>query len=251
VVRVPWSASTIREGFQDPADHPCLAGLTPLWSEIAEEARAALGRLDFLRYRFPQIYDSDRPGVEGRRAMFYLYVLGARVERNCALAPKTAAALESFPGLATAAFYVLGPQTRILPHCGVPQDRMLRAHLGLVCPPECYLRIANEKQSWSDGNWMVFDDRLEHEAWNASDETRCVLSLDFMPFPSEGDGAMLKQLRMAMLQAKPTEAPWYLAAGLEIDPELRPEMDERWEALLPRRRRGLESLIETNGLFFT
>ena len=173
------------------------------------------------------------------------------METNCGFAPQTSALLDRLPGIATAAFYILGPGARILPHTGVRQHLMLRAHLGLICPPECYLRIGDEKQSWVEGEWMVFDDTLEHEAWNDSDKTRCVLSLDFMPEPPDDADHLLRSLRRAMFESKLSESPWYLAAGLDVDLEFLPRMKAAAATAKPGRTRLISNVVQNYGLFFT
>ena len=55
-----------------------------------------------------------------------------------------------------------------------------RLHLGLVVPPGCRLRVANETRDWQEGKCLVFDDTVEHEAWNDSDQVRSTLLLDFL-----------------------------------------------------------------------
>jgi len=45
-------------------------------------------------------------------------------------------------------------------------------------PPDCRLRVGNSVREWRMGEAMVFDDTIEHEAWNDSDELRAVLIFD-------------------------------------------------------------------------
>ena len=98
---------------------------------------------------------------------------------------------------------------------------------------------------------MVFDDTLEHEAWNASDRTRCVLSLDFMPEPPDDAKQRLRSLRRSMLGSKMSESPWYLAAGLDEEPEFLEQMEAAASTVKPGRTRLIESVVEGQGLFFT
>ncbi|MEV0326943.1 aspartyl/asparaginyl beta-hydroxylase domain-containing protein [Micromonospora echinospora] len=56
-----------------------------------------------------------------------------------------------------------------------------RAHLGLVIPEgDCALRVGNQTRHWHEGSTLVFDDTVEHEAWNRTNETRTVLLFDFL-----------------------------------------------------------------------
>ena len=97
--------------------------------------------------------------------------------------PKTAAVLEKLPmadqpGFApTALFSALAPHTRIPPHTGSTNTRLL-VHLPLVLPGPAGFRVGNEVREWRIGEAWVFDDTIEHEAWNDSDETRVILIFD-------------------------------------------------------------------------
>jgi aspartyl/asparaginyl beta-hydroxylase (cupin superfamily) len=53
-------------------------------------------------------------------------------------------------------------------------------------PPGCGFRVGAEQREWDPGRAFVFDDTLEHEAWNDSDVPRAVLILDtWNPLVSE------------------------------------------------------------------
>ena len=97
--------------------------------------------------------------------------------------PRTAAALERLPGAripgrAPSAFFsMLKPHTRIPPHTGVTNTRAI-VHLPLIVPPGCGFRVGGETREWVIGQPFAFDDTIEHEAWNNSDELRAVLIFD-------------------------------------------------------------------------
>jgi aspartyl/asparaginyl beta-hydroxylase (cupin superfamily) len=40
------------------------------------------------------------------------------------------------------------------------------------------LRVGDETRQWHDGQCLVFDDYLEHEAWNHTEQDRIVLIVD-------------------------------------------------------------------------
>lgn len=113
----------------------------------------------------------------------HLWRDGARIAENCALFPKTTAILESLPmadqpGYApTAMFSVLQPRTTIPPHTGSSNTRLI-AHLPLIIPEGCRFRVGNDTRPWVTGESFVFDDTIEHEAWNDSDKLRAVLIFD-------------------------------------------------------------------------
>jgi aspartyl/asparaginyl beta-hydroxylase (cupin superfamily) len=79
------------------------------------------------------------------------------------------------------AFSRLGAGTIISPHKGFPGE-VLRMHLALEVPQgDCAFRSVDELRKWTPGEAFVFDDRLEHEAWNKTSEDRIVLIVDFLP----------------------------------------------------------------------
>ena len=231
---------------------PFLGTVAAAFPDLVREAREASGRLATLQWLHSPRYTAHYPGVEGQRATFYLQYAGAPIPVNRRLAPCTAAALDAVPGLTTAALYFLGPRSRILPHQGVCSD-IMRAHLGLVVPPGCYLRVGEEVRSWEEGRWLVFDDTPEHEAWNESDQWRCVLLVDFFhrgdPSP-EIRGPELRQLRSWVLHPGYPDSAWFAAAGTVVPEEERPALTQRLLAMPERDRRALQELVETYGLFF-
>ena len=54
----------------------------------------------------------------------------------------------------------------------------LICHLPLVVPNGCAMRVGSETRSWTEGKLTIFDDTVEHEAWNKSPDTRVVLLFD-------------------------------------------------------------------------
>ena len=77
----------------------------------------------------------------------------------------------------TAFFSILRPHAHIPPHTGVTNSRTI-IHLPLIVPPGCELRVGGETRAWREGEALAFDDTIEHEAWNPSDEPRAVLIFD-------------------------------------------------------------------------
>src|SRR5260370_583499 len=79
------------------------------------------------------------------------------------------------PGQAPTAFFsMLQPLTRIPPHTGVTNTRLV-CHVPLVIPSGCGFRVGSETRQWEPGKAWVFDDTIEHEAWNESDKPRYIL----------------------------------------------------------------------------
>jgi len=113
----------------------------------------------------------------------FLWEYGAPNQPILDRCPATAAALASLPGAkiqgrAPSAFFsMLKPRTRIPPHTGVTNTRAI-IHLPLIVPNGCGFRVGGETRPWIEGKPFAFDDTIEHEAWNDSDELRAVLIFD-------------------------------------------------------------------------
>ena len=114
---------------------------------------------------------------------FYLWKDGALVGENAARCPKTMDALGKVPlsniGSRTPSvlFSMLRPGAHIPPHHGMLNSRLI-CHLPLIVPEGCWLRVGNETRTVEAGKMMIFDDSIEHEAKNESDEVRIILLFD-------------------------------------------------------------------------
>ncbi|WP_304165657.1 aspartyl/asparaginyl beta-hydroxylase domain-containing protein [Phenylobacterium aquaticum] len=108
---------------------------------------------------------------------------GRVVEENAPRFPKTLEALALLPQPSVpnrspvAIFSALQPHTKIPPHHGVTNTRMV-LHLPLIIPDHCGFRVGSETRQWKPGKAWVFDDTIEHEAWNDSDHLRVILIAD-------------------------------------------------------------------------
>ena len=130
----------------------------------------------------------------------HLWRDGQRVEDACARAPRTAALVESLPlcripGRAPAVFFsILKAGKLIPPHTGVTNVRSI-VHLPLIVPEGCTFRVGGETRPWVEGEALVFDDTIEHEARNPTDRDRAVLILDcWNPYLSEAEREMVCKL---------------------------------------------------------
>jgi aspartyl/asparaginyl beta-hydroxylase (cupin superfamily) len=74
-------------------------------------------------------------------------------------------------------FSMLRPGAHIGAHTGMYNTRLV-CHLPLIVPPGCRFRVGNEVREWEVGKLLIFDDTIEHEAWNDSNEDRIVLIFD-------------------------------------------------------------------------
>ena len=135
-------------------------------------------------------YDEHQPLDQWRElnhsprwSAFHFYADGKRIEDRCQRAPATMRALARLPQpqvarrSPSAMFSCLRPRTRIPPHTGIANFRLV-VHLPLIVPGGCRFRVGGETRDWRVGEAWVFDDTIEHEAWNDSDETRIILICD-------------------------------------------------------------------------
>lgn len=153
-----------------------------------------------------------------RWGVFFLWKGGEAVVENQARCPKTMAALADWPRCElegtgpTAVFSILDAKTRIPPHVGVNNARLI-VHLPLIVPPGCGFRVGAETRDWRPGEAFVFDDTIEHEAWNDSDAPRAVLILDtWNPFLSEAERELVTALTAGVAEYY-GELPLYAQGG--------------------------------------
>ena len=128
---------------------------------------------------------SDQQGMLNNPAWsaFYLWKNGEPVAGNAERCPRTLEALRDVP-LAmvpnrspSILFSLLKPGAHIPPHNGLVNTRLI-CHLPLVVPGPSRFRVGNETREWVEGRAWLFDDTIEHEAWNDSDRTRVILLFD-------------------------------------------------------------------------
>jgi aspartate beta-hydroxylase len=197
--------------FYDRALFPWLADLeaaTPVMQEELATLFAETGSAQFAPYI---AYPPGAPlnqwadlNHSRRWSSFFFWRDGRRQDEACARCPRTAAVLEALPmahqaGYApTAMFSALDAHTTIPPHTGSTNTRLI-VHLPVVLPGECRFRVGNVTRQWRVNEAWVFDDTIEHEAWNDTGEVRVILIFDvWNPFLSLAE----RELVTEMLSAK-------------------------------------------------
>jgi aspartyl/asparaginyl beta-hydroxylase (cupin superfamily) len=175
--------------FFDRADFPWIQELEAATDDIRGELENLLASCleDFNPY---VSYGPDTPLAQWqelnnsrRWSALFLYQDGKRIEKNIARCPLTAAALARAPLVdipdraPTAFFSRLEPKTRIPPHTGSSNTR-LTVHIPLIIQPDCGFRVGSDVRIWEVGKALIFDDTIEHEAWNDSDQPRVVMIFD-------------------------------------------------------------------------
>lgn len=175
--------------FYDNADFPWLKQLEAAADDIRDELKAVL-RED-ADETHPYVNHPDGAPINQwaelnhspRWSVFFLWKDGIRDEKHCARCPRLAALLDAIPmmdlpGFApTVMFSILAPHTHIPPHSSVTNARLV-VHLPLIAPEGCRFRVGSDTRDWRYGKAWVFDDTIEHEAWNDSDDVRVILMID-------------------------------------------------------------------------
>lgn len=176
--------------FLDRALFPWIEELESATPQIVAEAQRVLAMPSDAKFEPYVANPAGTPANQWKEldhstawGAFFLWKHGQRIEKNCSLCPETAKALEAAPlvfldGRApNALFSQLKPKTKIPAHTGVTNAR-LTVHLPLIVPQGCGFRVGGETREWVPGRAWVFDDTIDHEAWNNSDEPRLILIFD-------------------------------------------------------------------------
>lgn len=176
--------------FFDPGEFGWVPAVEAATAAIREELVALLkdGTDDFRPYIQSDAesvrLDATRTLVDNRDwSALFLCENGATVAKVVDRCPRTWAAVQAAPLLhipgrgPTAMFSLLKAGARIAPHTGMFNTRLV-CHLPLIVPPGCRFRVGNEVREWEAGKLMIFDDTIEHEAWNDGKEDRVVLIFD-------------------------------------------------------------------------
>ena len=176
--------------FHERGNFPWLDSIEAATADIREELVNVLA--DGTEALEPYVAEGNRQPLEGkwrelhhsrRWGVYFLWREGIAYPEHLARCPRTVAALESWPRCdvpgcgPSAMFSILDAKTRIPAHTGVNNTRLV-VHLPLIVPPGCGFRVGAEQCEWQPGKAFVFDDTIEHEAWNNSDVPRAVLILD-------------------------------------------------------------------------
>lgn len=190
--------------FYPRADFAWLAAFESAWTDIRAECERALledeaGVEPYIAYPDGVPLDQWAELNRSRKwSAFFLWRDGVRIDAHADRCPKTAALLAQapladVPGYAPTAFFsILDRKSHIPPHAGVTNSRLI-AHLPLVVPPQCRFRVGSETREWQEGKAWVFDDTIEHEAWNDSEVPRAIFIFDtWHPSLTRGERELIR-----------------------------------------------------------
>lgn len=175
--------------FVDPESFEWRAAIEEQTATILAEAQTLLADpANFLPY-MRQATERPQGDVHGLLenpdwSTCYLTDQGQPIAERAALAPVTYGTLNSNVPLCrigkrapSIMFSLLRAQSNIPSHTGMVNCRYV-CHLPLIVPDHCGFRVGNVTREWRVGELMVFDDSVQHEAWNNSDQDRLVLIFD-------------------------------------------------------------------------
>lgn len=135
---------------------------------------------------------------------YYLWKNGSEVSDHAQRCPRTMAALRGLPltqvpgRSPSVLFSLMRPGAHIPAHHGFVNTRLI-CHLPLIVPAGCRFRVGHETRPWVEGQAWVFDDTIEHEAWNDSDQTRVVLLFEvWQPELTAAEQGMVQALFAAI-----------------------------------------------------
>lgn len=170
--------------FYDRADFDWVAELEAAYPDILAEVETVMADQDDI---LPYVQaDPSRPNRghallnDARWSAYHFFENGLPINTHHERCPKTITALSKTPmpfiagRSPMALFSILKPKTHIPPHHGMLNTRLI-CHLPLIVPDNCQLRVGNHVKTVEPGKVMIFDDSLEHEAWNDSDAVRVIL----------------------------------------------------------------------------
>lgn len=205
--------------FFERSDFPWLEQLEAATADIRAELMQVLAGHDAF-----EPYVQDRVNGPKRRqgglvnnpdwGAFHLWKNGQIVEENASRCPKTLAALENVPltrlrgRSPSIMFSLLRPGTKIPPHHGLVNTRLI-CHLPLIVPHSCALRVGNDTREFEEGRAWVFDDTIEHEAWNLSEHPRVILLFEvWRPELSEAERALVSAMFDALDEGEAATPEW-------------------------------------------
>ena len=165
------------------------------WRRASEEIRAELMRVLVADRDGLQPYIDFPPGMpldqfrelnrSRKWSAYFLWNQGSADAGHIARCPVTARTLGGARAALRASAAARRPRSSrsSMPNTRIPRahrshQHALTVHLPLVVPPGCGFRVGSHDPRMGPGKAWVFDDTIEHEAWNHSDTPRAILIFD-------------------------------------------------------------------------
>jgi len=179
----------VEREFHPRSAHPWLAEVEAATDILAAELAAVMSAeraelVPYIQYEQHEAMAQWRQLNQSRDwTAIHLIQNGRPIEANVRHCPGAMALLgrlpqPDMPGAGpNAMFSLLAPHTTIPPHVGVNNARLV-CHLPLIVPDSCWFRVGAETRYWKRGEAFVFDDTIEHEAANPTDQLRVVFIFD-------------------------------------------------------------------------
>lgn len=175
--------------FHPRDEHPWLPDVEQATDEIAAELDAVMAAeraelVPYIQYQQHEAMAQWRTLNHNRDwTAIHLIRNGQIIEANARHCPRTMALLATLPQPVVAGagpnamFSLLAPGAAIPAHVGISNARLV-CHLPLVVPDGCWFRVGAETRAWQRGSAFLFDDTIEHQAANPSEQLRVVFIFD-------------------------------------------------------------------------
>ncbi|HEX8517260.1 MAG TPA: aspartyl/asparaginyl beta-hydroxylase domain-containing protein [Bacteroidia bacterium] len=170
--------------FNYPGPEPAFADPVRFeWAnELATETEKIKQELkDYISHHQLEAYfNSSMVSKQHSWKTIALKTWGVQLFKNQKQFPYTTSLINKYPEIVSASFNLLEPGSSIHPHCG-DTNAIYRCHLGLEVPaglPTTGFKVKGEAKAWKNGEWLIFMDAYEHEAWNHSTEKRYIFLID-------------------------------------------------------------------------
>lgn len=124
----------------------------------------------------PEEYLNSKATPQERQ---YFMFLVNKTKQNCPTIANIIKDLEEQGHIANGFISRLLPGTVIRPHRGWVEG-WIRTHLGLVCDPECKMKLGEEVRTWEEGKLLAFHDgdTVCHSVNHKGTQERIVVSVD-------------------------------------------------------------------------
>lgn len=182
----------------DPAGWPWIADIVEQVPAIREELLAYVGATQIPLVAEVAGFDVDSEGAKtavpvrtGAWRTVLLFANGRWIDATAAHFPVTRSCFEHLHRKANVGFSALEGHSHIEAHVGANRGA-LRLQVPIIVPGEdgeCRIRIGDDMVHWHEAEPIVFDLKVDHEAWNDTPDLRVLLMVEIpqpLPWPVSG-----------------------------------------------------------------